>query len=467
MPDPDVTVNSPGGADPTVTINSLGSLIESQTITGTVQATVTTIKWTTTLGPLEQEVTTFTGVATDLGDEQLDITVTNGGTALAEGDTIVVQVQALVPSEAVGGKVWPDKVNYPNYSLPITANTRTTISVRSGQDLTNDANIAAGEVFSLEYQQEMGLGYDSSPVTDAQYLDALDTVSSKLNRIFGKNKGLVKIATPGITSSVVQKAGLTYSESRNYQYCVTVPANITSESDVIDYINTTIGRNEHGFVHWPSFGKVYDPDAPTGQQVVPLKQIALVGQILGRHAKVAREYNGYHKAPAGIDVTLPDVLEMPTGNAETQNELNEEILNPAGINILKFRDGIVVMMGDRTMSSNPTWKFLHARSYMSYVENILRENFDWIVYKLNNKREQNRVETSLRGYFYPEWVKGALDGDKFSDAFTLKIDEENNTDITRSTGDMNAEMALKIVDTIERLNITIDKKGIFDSVSAT
>jgi len=465
LPDPDVTVNSPGSADPTIVINSLGALVKSQVITGTVENSGADIRWTTTIGPLEVVAVGFDGVAEDLGEELLDVTVTNGATVLADGDTIVIEVLALEVDEAKGGTIWPDKVNEPNLSFIIDSNTRTTVSVRTGLDLTDGGSIAAGEEFMLQYEQEFGAGHDGSPVTDADYLDAFDAVLSKLNRIFGKNKGLVKISTPGVTSTVVTKAGLEYAAARNYQYLVEFPVSIVGESEAIDHINTTIGRSDYGFCYLPSWGSILDPDATPGTQDVPLVQVSLAGMILGRHALVAKQYEGYHKAPADITVTLPDVLELPTGDPETADALNEEMLNPKGINVIKFRQGTVIVWGDRTISPTSEWQWLHQRSQMSHYENLLRENFDWIVFAINDVDKQEEAATTLRAFFYPEWnPKKAIRGDKFTDAFKLKIDDENNTDLTRSQGDMNAEISLRLADTIERFKIVIGKQGIFDAV---
>jgi hypothetical protein len=463
LPDPDIVVGSVGTPDPTF-VMVLGSKIVSQTITGTVSNTGADIDWVTTAGPLSIKSVGFDGVAEDLGDELINITVTNGVTPLIDGDTITITVIALKVDEAKGGTIWPDKVNEPNLSFIVDSNTRTTVSVRTGLDLTNGAAISAGEEFELSYNQQMVEGYNGSPISDSDYLPAFDPNLSKLNRIFGKNKGLVKITTPGVTSTAITKDGLEYAASRNYQYLVEFPVSILTEADAIDHINTTIGRIDYGFCYFPSWGSVLDPNATPGTGDVPLLQVSLAGMILGRHALVARNYNGYHKAPADTTVTLPSVLELPTGDAETENALNEELLNPKGINVVKFRQGTVIVWGDRTISPTSEWQWLHQRSLMSHYENILRENFDWIVFALNDITAQERLKTTLVAYFLPEWIKGALRGDTFKDAFNLKIDEENNNDLTRSQGDLNAEMLFRLADTVERFKMVVGKQGIFDAV---
>ena len=52
----------------------------------------------------------------------------------------------------------------------------------------------------------------------------------------------------------------------------------------------------------------------------------------------------------------------------------------------------------------------------------------------------------------------------FEEAVGIKIDEENNTNLTRANGDLNAEISLRLADTVERFIITIGKLGIFDQL---
>lgn len=463
LPDPDISVSSVASPDPAFVV-VYGSLVVSQTITGVVSNTGADIDWTTTAGPLAVKSVGFTGVPEDLGDELLTITVTNGATPLVDGDIITIVVNVLKVDEAKGGTVWPDRVNEPNLSFIIDSNTRTTVSVRAGLDLTNSAAISAGEEFALSYNQQMVEGHNGSPISDSDYLPAFDPNLSKLNRLFGKNKGLVKITTPGVVSTAITKDGLEYAAARNYQYLVEFPVGILTEADAIDHINTTIGRSDYGFCYFPSWGSVLDPNSTPGTGDVPLLQVSLSGMILGRHALVARNYDGYHKAPADTTVTLPSILELPTGDAESEDALNEELLNPKGINVIKFRQGTVIVWGDRTISPTSEWQWLHQRSLMSHYENILRENFDWIIFALNDVTAQERLSTTLRAYFLPEWTKGALRGDTFNDAFSLKMDEENNNDLTRSQGDLNAEMLFRLADTVERFKMVVGKQGIFDAV---
>ena len=315
-----------------------------------------------------------------------------------------------------------------------------------------------GAEFRVQAPKEAQDGYDGDTPDSTQFLTAWNTDTSPINRLFGRNKGLVKLAMPGISASgsstTLQKAAIAYAEAKNYQYRIEVPSGTTDDSAMVAYINDTIGRNDFAVVSFPSHG--YVPN-PFGDGVV-LR--SLTGSIHGREAMVAGNFTGYHKAAAGLDVTLPNVSKLPTG----ERVLNEELLNPQGINVIKKVKGNFILWGDRTVSLDPGWKWKHQRELMSYYENILREEFDFIIFAINDAATQNQLLVTLQAFFIPEWQKRALRGAKFKDAASFKIDDENNTNLTRANGDLNAEIKLRLADTVERFIIRIGKAGIFEDL---
>jgi hypothetical protein len=320
--------------------------------------------------------------------------------------------------------------------------------------------ILAADHYMVVAPQEMAGGRDGiADLVDADYKQqAWDVNLSPFNQLFGKNVGLIKCATPNNTATAVQKAGVAYAAAKNYQYRYEIPANITTEIGADNQVNSTLGRNDFAVAAFPSFGWIADPAATEPGK---LKQLPLTGQIHGREARIAVDYKGYHKAEAGVDAILASVLKITTG----ENILDEEYLNPLGIQIIKKVKGNFIIWGDRTLALDPTWKWKHQREMMSYYENVLRENFDWIIFAINDSVEQKRAHTALRSFFLPEWQpKRALRGDTFEQACLLKIDDENNTNLTMSSGDLNALIKLRLADTVERFNISIGKMGIFESV---
>lgn len=409
------------------------------------------------LAPLDDLLDATVAVAyAAKNDYMFGFTIAAGATDFVVGDVITINVRPLPVDGLTGGRLVPDTAFY-NAKLRIDSNTVDTISVKSNLDLNDYTSV--GKYWRAEYKAELRGGYDGiAGIADADYVDVYDIDTSPVNNLFGQNKGLVKLATPGITSATVQQAGRDYAEARNYQYRCELPSTTLTEQDADTFVTVTIGRSEFMVTHFPSYAYVADPAKPGAKKLLPQ-----TGAILGREALVASQWEGYHKAAAGIEVDLPEVLELPTGD----RTLNEEFLNPRGINIIKPYQGKFIVWGDRTLAATPTWKFKHQREQMSYYEWVLRENFDWIIFAINNARTQDEALTALNNYFLPEWsVKQALQGGTFQEAAVIKIDSEINTPTTRAQGDLYAEITLWLADTVERFIITIGKAEISEAVIA-
>lgn len=385
-------------------------------------------------------------------------TLTAGATAWAASDVAKLVYKPFVADALINGYIYPDKVNYPKTRFRIIDNTHKIITVQAGSDMTTVGT--TGDEFMVVCATEFLGGLDGvADIDDADYQNqAWDPATSPFNRIVGRNLGLVKFATPGINATAVQKAGISYADAKNHIYRIEIPSGTLLETAADTYVNDTIGRSDFAVVSFPSYGYVADPQ---GNGQGKLKLVPLTGMIHGREARIAADNSGYHKAEAGIDATLPKILKLPTGEAI----LDEEYLNPLGINVIKKVKGNFVLWGDRTLWLDTNWKWKHQREQMCYYENVFRENFDWIVFQLNNTLTEKRAITSLRGFLYPEWVKGALRGGKFDEACQIKIDSELNTDAVRAAGDMYAQIMLKFADVVERFVIRMGRQGIFEAVA--
>jgi len=447
-------VASVTGADPTVTLGATTDDMVPDRLVGTVDALATGIDWVSdkfgAIGPTH----TIGGAWAPDCPYVPPISVVNGGTILAAGDVITLDYMPLEPDALIGHELFPNYTDTPKLSYRVTDNDHDTITVDASIDLT--AVTAAGKDFMASFPSELEGGYDGiADLADADYTSAMNPATTLIKQFQGKNKGLIKLASPGVTATAVQKAGAALAEAFGYEWRYEIPSGTTDEDSAISHIDDTLGRNDFAVVSFPSFGKVQV------EELTALKTISSTGAIHGREALVAKNYNGFHKAAAGIDVTLPRIVELPTGDTV----LNEEKLNPRGIGVIKKVKGNFVIWGDRTVASDPSWKWKHQRELMSHYEHVLLENFDWIVFAINDPVTQQEALSALKSFFIPEWVKRAIRGDTFEEAASIKVDNEINTDLTRAAGDLNAEITLRLSDTVERFIITIGKAGVFESLA--
>jgi hypothetical protein len=457
----DYTINSVTGGDPTFALGTTDDTMVAQkltlTYTGVGAFDVVSDKFGA-LGSGTEGV-----LFTPNNKWSPPFTVTLGVTPMAIGESLIINYFPLVPGALAGGFVYPDKVNAGDVRFRIESNDHDSITAVPGSDLTGDG--AAGEEFMVVAALEMEGGRDgNSELLDADFQQqAFDVGSSPFNKIFGKNAGLVKVATPGVGSTAVSKTMVAYAAARNYQARYEIPSIITTDTGAYNHVNNTLGRSDYAVVAFPSYGYKAHPDAT---EPGALKLVCLTGQIHGREAAFSRDYNGYHKAAAGQDAFLPHTLKTTITDAAGEDRaFDEETLNPTGIAVIKKVKGNYVIWGDRTLFLDPTWKWKHQREQMSYYENVLRENFDWIVFAINDPVTEKLAYAALRSFFEPEWVKRALRGETFEQAAIIKIDGENNTDATRANGDMFADIKLRLADTVERFIIRIGKQGIFDAAA--
>lgn len=454
-----------GTGDGTAALGTTTDEMIAQVITCTFTALATYDVASDVFGVLATGETV--GVETDVGNKWVPpFTLTDGATPFTTADIATLTYKPFVADELIGGYLYPDKVNAKREKYRIVDNDHGTITVAAGSDLT--ASGAPADEFMVVAPREMEGGIDgNADLAAADWSQqAWDIANSPFNQILGKNLGLVKFGCPGITekhsafSDTVEKEGIAYADAKNHQYRIEVPSNVTTEDGADTHVNTDIGRSDFAVVSFPSYCYVSDPD---GNGEGKLKLVSTTGMAHGREARIAADYNGYHRAGAGTIATLPAILKLTTGDTI----LDEEFLNPLGIGVIVKKQGNYVLWGDRTLHTDPAWKWKHQREQMCYYENVLRESFDWIIFMINDKISDMQALTSLKTFFFPEWSpKRAIRGDTFEEAAIIRVDDELNTDLTRAAGDKIAEIKLRLADTVERFIIRIGKQGIFEAVAA-
>lgn len=460
----DFSINSPSGGDPTFALGTTVDEMVKQKITLTMTSPTAFDAVSDVFGPLGSGTLGALFDPPNAAGGALknkwvpSFTVTAGATPLVATDTLVVNYKPFVADALIGGYLYPDKVNAKRERYRIVDNNHKSITVPDGSDLTTSG--APADEFMVVAMQELEGGRDgNADVGDAEYIQAWDPNTSPFNRIVDRGMGMVKYGTPGVYATAVQKAGVAYASARNHQYRIEVDPAITTDPEADEYVNETIGRSPYMAVAFPSYAYVPDPQAVGGSN--KLKLTSRTGEIHGREARIAVDNQGYHKAEAGTDAVLPSIVKLTTED----RPLDEELLNPRGLQVIKVKQGNYVIWGDRLPSSDPEWKWKHQREQLSYYEHVLQENYDWIIFAIHNPEMRQRGLQSLRDYFRKEYRKGALDNDyPFEEAARIKLDRELNTDDVKAAGDMLAAVSLKLVDTVERFIIIISKQGIFESV---
>jgi hypothetical protein len=145
------------------------------------------------------------------------------------------------------------------------------------------------------------------------------------------------------------------------------------------------------------------------------------GHICGIYARNDIE-RGVHKAPAN------EVIRLATGFELAIDRAQQGVLNPEGINCLRFFAGRGYRVwGARTLSSDPEWKYVNVRRYLSYLERSIAIGTQWAVFENNDQSLWDRVRGAIENFMYGEWRLGRSLGDSPDHAYFVKCDRTTMT----------------------------------------
>ena len=167
---------------------------------------------------------------------------------------------------------------------------------------------------------------------------------------------------------------------------------------------------------------VLDPLQPATQGAPP-PQIPLPpsGFVAGIYARSDVE-RGVWKAPAN------EIVRGLTRFEANVNTGRQEVLNPEGINALRFFEGRGHRVwGARTMTSDPEWKYVNVRRLFVYLEHSIDKSTQWAVFEPNGPRLWASIRQTVEDFLLNEWKNGALLGAEPEEAFFVRCDRTTMT----------------------------------------
>ena len=182
-------------------------------------------------------------------------------------------------------------------------------------------------------------------------------------------------------------------------------------------------------LYWPWI-KTFDP--PSGQNVFVPPSGHMAG-IWGRND----DTRGVHKAPANEVVRGTIDLELNI----TKNE--HDLLNPEGINVIRSFPGRGIRVwGARTLSSDPSWRYINVRRLFNYVEESILGGTQWVVFEPNDMELWGRIRRTIASFLTRTWRDGALFGATPEQAFYVKCDSETNPPDVIEAGQVITEIGI-------------------------
>jgi phage tail sheath protein FI len=103
------------------------------------------------------------------------------------------------------------------------------------------------------------------------------------------------------------------------------------------------------------------------------------------------------------------------------------VLNPNGVNCIRSFPGRGIRVwGARTLSSNPSWRYLNVRRLFNFVEKSIERSTQWVVFEPNDPDLWARIRRDITQFLRVVWSSGALFGLTEQEAFFVKCDQEIN-----------------------------------------
>lgn len=232
------------------------------------------------------------------------------------------------------------------------------------------------------------------------------------------------VAAPGQTSPAVQDALLSHCETRKDRFAILdSPETITGGIDKLPKPRDS----KYGAYYFPWI-QVYDADH--GNIFVPPS-----GHIAGVYSRVDSE-RGVHKAPAN------EIIRGALGLKYNVSKGEQDLLNPKGINAIRFMNGAIRIWGARTLSTDPSWRYINVRRLFIMVESSIERATQWVVFEPNDHRLWKRVQRTISSFLTLLWRNGALMGTAPEQAFYVKCDEETNPPEVIDAGQLVVEIGL-------------------------
>jgi phage tail sheath protein FI len=168
--------------------------------------------------------------------------------------------------------------------------------------------------------------------------------------------------------------------------------------------------------------EIFDPTERPAQGAPPRRLLLPPsGFVTGIYARSDIE-RGVHKAPAN------EVVRGLTRFEANINKARQDVLNPEGVNALRFFEGRGNRVwGARTMSSDPEWKYVNVRRLFIYIEHSIDKGTQWAVFEPNGPKLWANVRQTLEDFLLVLWRDGALLGDKPEQAYFVRCDRTTMT----------------------------------------
>jgi uncharacterized protein len=262
------------------------------------------------------------------------------------------------------------------------------------------------------------------PIAQAQ-ADAEDLARLEMQRRI--EAGLTPLAAPVIPpeyppafddeqiSEVQWRMILQCEIQKNRMAVLDLPRPEMMPKEALDWIGLYRFDSSYAELNYPWL-RVPDPNGQPGE----LREIPPCGHVAGVYARVEKVF-GVYKPPANELLASAQDVSMPV------NDVIHGLLNEAQINAIRVYPGRGLRLaGERTLSSDPLWRYVNVRRLLIMIERSIDVSTQWIPFEPNNFRMWRDTERIITNFLDLIWRRGMLDGASPEEAYTVRCDETTN-----------------------------------------
>jgi hypothetical protein len=252
--------------------------------------------------------------------------------------------------------------------------------------------------------------------------DKIATLSTRMDEVtdaLERKRDVSIVAFPGITDAGILAMIIGHCEKMKYRFAILDGPKLSNgkpaDPDKALEIRAKIGSDSgHAAYYYPWLEA---RDDVTGKKI----KIPPSGHVAGIYARTDNK-RGVHKAPANEKIRNIVGLTYTISFAENGR------LNPEGVNCLRAFPGRGnLVWGARTISKNPSWKYVNVRRLFIFLEDSIERGTHWVVFEPNDEKLWARVKQTIINFLTTVWRDGALMGTTAEEAFFVRCDRTTMT----------------------------------------
>ena len=172
---------------------------------------------------------------------------------------------------------------------------------------------------------------------------------------------------------------------------------------------------------------IYVKENGTGQSCL----VPPGGHVAGIYARTDIE-KGVNKTPTNQIVRGAVDIEL------SMKSHQQESLNLQGINCIRNFPGKGIMVwGARTLSNDPTKKYVNVCRFMIYLEQSIKKGTMWTVFEPNTEATWTKIKATIENFLTQTWRNGMLMGTSQQEAYFIKCDRTTMTQNDLDNGRIN------------------------------